>query len=218
MRRVGDNIHLICLLIVGSFLIKDAVSNRNRDQKKDNRIIVVIDPEENPTPPLQLSEKFIDEKMWPELKKITGCNPNLKRPPIQFMGKDPYPPFQLNGMTTSAMGRYIPTTQHVEIYKLNTYQEIGGFYAVTRSTFSHGEWTVLLYLVIAHELLHHIYTIQGISLEDQSQHMKMYQDGSLEKITDYVTQELRSNGVAKYLEMSSIENVLRSRLQTKSSR
>jgi hypothetical protein len=218
MRRVGDNIHLICLLIVSSFLIKDAVSNWNRDPKKDSRIIIVIDPEEAPTPPLQMSEKFIDEKMWPELKRIAGCDPDLERPTIQFLGRDPYPPHAINGRMTSAIGRYNPQSRQVEIYKLNAHQELSDFYSLTRSTFSHSEWTVFLYMIIAHEFLHHVYTMQGVSLADQSQHIKMHRDGSLEKIADYITQELHSNGVAKSLEMWSLEGVVRSELQKESSR
>lgn len=219
MRWLRDNVHLVCLLLIGSFLIKDAVSNRNGNLEKESQLIIIGEPDtKSSIPRIQVSEEFIDKKLWPKLLKITHSEPGLKRPPIVFLRKDPYPPFMVNGATVSAMGRYLVHPQRIEIYKFNAYQEIRDFYLITRSTFSYHEWNVLLYHIIAHELLHHVYWVKGIPLENDRHHLKMYREGSIEEISNYLTRELSSNGAAKYLEMLSVEIAVKPALRTKSSR
>src|SRR3989344_2338911 len=195
MARFGTlvNVHLVCLSIILIFASVLLLTQNNPIQNSDSiKAIPAELPEDVPF--VHLSKNFIKEKLWPELLRLTGTKIDATPPKLVFLEKDPSP-IQINGELAWCSGQYLPGKQQIEIYRFSIYQDVKGLYQDSNMPFRLREMNIAIYMMIAHELLHHIYYMEGY-LSSLEHHNKMKQDRSLSKICAFLSKELYSDRVS----------------------
>jgi len=195
---------LLVVFCLSAFVL--FIANKDQPVKSGGEpmIVLVGDNSNAELAPVSVTADFVKNQMWPELLRMTKRERDLSVfsiPKILLQEKDPKEPTIINDIPVCALGRYFG--DKIEIYRLEIYRSVKGFYEKDGLKFSIREWNIYIYTVIAHELLHHIYWTQKIPIE--LHHKKMQDDQVIGQISAFIGRELVSDGTSKILAESSIK-------------
>ncbi|MBI4991907.1 MAG: hypothetical protein HZB99_01700 [Candidatus Harrisonbacteria bacterium] len=140
--------------------------------------------------------RFISRTLWPELLRITNTDPGLRIPIIKLSEEEPFENKIL------IFGRYMTAQKEIRVYYFNIYSYIGRMNLARRQKLDAKECNVQLYSNIAHELLHYILHMKGISWENQNHHHLMYESGISRGANKFITLYFYSSGLSYATDMS----------------
>lgn len=155
---------------------------------------------------LEIDRAFIARKLWPEILRITGSDPGLQFPEgIEYF----YSPEEQeksadkNGRQVLFFGRYYTDVRQIRIYLLNTFVYAVNFFNDRKIPIEKDECLIYVYIVVAHELLHHVYRSKN-DMPVNFDHLHMKNSGDFGKAADFIGKNMGSAGFAKAISFQAM--------------